>query len=93
MKMKPKHFKEFSVIVLAALKRLGGDRLLNEMEYGLLPYSPNVKDLQEFFCWYVLNGDEEALGYYTRNLANYLLLDSYIYTALKKILPTVTRRY
>ncbi len=68
------------------------DNYINAYETGKFPRSELVKDLQCRFCWDII----WSLGWYSDNfdaISKENLFDQHIYTALKKVMPTVTRRY
>jgi hypothetical protein len=61
-------------------------------ELGLFPRSELTKDLQRRFCWDVM----WATGWYGENsvaIQKENLVDEHIYTALKKCLPKLTRKF
>lgn len=92
MKMKTEHFDILKNEITDILKF--NPEIVSDYENGLFPRSDNVKDLQKRFCfdlWYAAMGRLRT-NFEVSDLYSYLN-DDHIYTALKKICPTVVRKY
>ena len=91
MKITPQDFDRLKNRIENLVETNGGwDKVTDIFETGNFPRSEKVKDLQKRFVWDLmfLCKDHEFI----RELYVYLN-DSHIETALKKICPTITRRY
>jgi len=91
MKITPKNYaylKDSIETVLADYPNV-----INEYELGQFPRSGQVKDLQRRFCFDLLFGAGVS-SWISSNLYGLNdLNDDHIYTALKAICPTLTKRY
>lgn len=77
-------------------KILGSDpELIDRYEHGQFPRSDRVKDLQRRFCFDVFyaSGVKIGDGVGTHGDIEGDYNDDHIYTALKAICPTITRRF
>ena len=79
------------------LQNDGFTEFKNKYEFGFFPNSEKVKDLQKRFCFDCLhivdNFGCQGRPRITTWLYELGLNDDHIYTALKRVLPTVTKRY
>jgi len=92
MKITPEHFETLSYKILTAYSYLGATALVRRYEAGNFPRSEKVKDLQKRFCFDVLSAADGGTAFVCDTLYPYLN-DTHIYSALKSILPTLTRKY
>ena len=98
MKVKPEHVaiikKEIQAFVanFETKTGFGMDWLVKQYETGNFPHSELTKDLNTRFCWdMVHNAHLDAFICHT--LYPYGCHDSHVTTALKSVLPKLTRRY
>lgn len=87
MKMHDKDFIELKKQINSTLDNSDRDKVIDNYETGKFYRSDRVKVLQIRFCWDLFWASNRA----SLNLD--YLLDSHIETALKKIVPTITKRY
>lgn len=93
MKIKPEHLEHMKAAIDSLLPA-DSDIMKNMIaayESGDFPRSEAVKDLQKRFCFDVLYC-ANLTTWVCDNLYSYLD-DTHIYSALKSLLPTLTKRY
>lgn len=89
MKITPDDYSKLEVAINTVLEKHNPDGALVEAyETGQFPRSEKVKDLQMRFCFDLLH----AARVDVHDMYRYLN-DDHVYTALRAICPTVTRRY
>ena len=91
MKIKPEHYEYLRAEIDSVFERYPAHRLIEEYETGQFARSDKTKDLQKRFCFDLMYGCGLS-SWICTELYPYLD-DSHIYTALKSICPTVTKRY
>jgi hypothetical protein len=91
MKMNQLHFDYIKSEIELTLEKHGKELLVTAYEQGRFPRSENTRDLQLRFCFDLLYG--AGLCQYMSDKVYPYLNDDHVYTALKKICPTVTRKY
>ena len=64
-----------------------------EYETGQFPRADRVKDLQKRFCFDLLFGAGVSQWVSQKLYSDNAMNDEHIYTALRSICPTVTKRY
>ena len=90
MKIHPGHFDALSTACNFVIASYGKDKLVAEYEDGKFARADKVKDLTMRFCFDVLHAaNVPELINEIYEYAN----DSHIFTALKRICPTVERKY
>ncbi len=89
MKMQARHYEQMKNAVDKVL--LDRPDAVSDYEQGLFARSEKVKDLQKRFCFDMLY-ISGFMRQNSRELYDYLN-DDHIYTALKRIIPKVVRRY
>ena len=90
MKITNEHLDTLKSKVLTAYTNMGGEKLVKEYEAGDFARSSKVKDLQKRFCFDVFYASG-ANEWFVEN-CGYLNSD-HLFTVLKKILPSVQRKY
>ena len=93
MKMKDKHYNHLRIqiqLMLTYALRNGLD-YIDKYQTGNFAKADRVQDLQQRFCFDMLHR-AELMPYVCEELYPYLN-DENIYTALKRILPTIERKY
>ena len=91
MKIKPEHYEMLESEINAVFERYPARRLIEEYETGQFARSEKTKDLQKRFCYDLLYG--AGLSSFVCSTLYKYLDDSHVYTALRSICPTVTKRY
>jgi hypothetical protein len=92
MKIKKEHFDHLQTRINQVLDKYNDQsQLVAEYEQGLFPRSEKTKDLQRRFCFDLLYG-AGLTKFVCDELYSYLN-DDHIYTALKAIVPSVSRNY
>ena len=92
MKIKKEHFDHLQTSINQVLDQYNDQgQLVAEYEQGLFPRSEKTKDLQRRFCFDLLYG-AGLTKFVCDELYSYLN-DDHIYTALKTIVPSVSRNY
>lgn len=91
MKIKPEHFAHIKAAIDATIAIRGESTIITTYETGKFFRADRVKNLQERFCWDMFY--EAGLTKYACDNVYSYAHDDHIYTALRKICPTVTRRY
>ena len=92
MKITKEHFDHLQVSINEILTKYNDHgQLVAEYEHGLFSRSEKTKDLQRRFCADLLYG-AGLNGFVCKELYPYLN-DDHIYTALKAIAPTLTRKF
>jgi len=92
MKIKKEHFDHLQTSINQVLDKYNDQgQLVAEYEQGLFPRSEKTKDLQRRFCFDLLYG-AGLTKFVCDELYSYLN-DDHIYTALKTIVPSVSRNY
>ncbi|MFC6441065.1 hypothetical protein [Bowmanella sp. JS7-9] len=91
MKMKPEHYAVLEKEINATLDRHGRQALIREYEHGQFARADKVKDLQMRFCFDLAYG--AGLTRFICDTLFQYLDSSHVYTALKRICPTVERKY
>jgi hypothetical protein len=92
MKIKKDHFEHLQTSINQVLAQYNDHgQLVNEYERGLFPRSEKTKDLQRRFCFDLLFG--AGLNKFVCDELYLYLNDDNIYTALKAIVPKVSRNY
>jgi hypothetical protein len=92
MKIKKEHFDHLQTGINQVLAQYNDQgQLVNEYERGLFPRSEKTKDLQRRFCFDLLFG--AGLSKFVCDELYSYLNDDHIYTALKAIVPKVSRNY
>jgi len=89
MKIKQEHFEHLKNEIESVLEKYPG--LVQEYETGNFPRSETVKDLQQRFCFDLVYG-AGLNRWISENLYPYMS-DDHLFTALKRITPTVARKY
>ena len=89
MKITPEHFEYMKSQAEAHLEKCPD--AVEMYETGKFERSDRVRDLQERFCFDLLHGSG-LTPWVCENIYPYAN-DDHIFTALKRIAPTVTRRY
>lgn len=89
LKITDKHFATLKEKIEAVLAKYPD--VVNAYEEGQFTNASKVKDLQRRFCWDLLWATTPST-WIRKELYPYLN-DTHIYSALKKICPTVTRRF
>ena len=88
MKMKAEHYQQLEMAIKDTLATHNKDnRLVDSYRKGEFHNSDKVKDLQKRFCYDVLYGS--GLSSFVCGTLYEYLNDEHIYTALKKICPSV----
>ena len=67
--------------------------IIEEYETGQFPRADRVKDLQKRFCFDLLFGAGTSRWVSQNLYIDNAMNDEHIYTALKAICPTLTKRY
>lgn len=92
MKIKQEHFDHLQTAIDQVLAQYNDKgQLVSEYERGLFPRSEKTKDLQRRFCFDLLFG--AGLTKFVCDELYPYLNDDHIYTALKAIVPKVSRNY
>ncbi len=91
MKIVQAHFKHMEAEINKVLTQYGQDNLVKEYEQGSFSRSNRTKDLQKRFCFDLAYG-AGLNKFFSQTLYEYAN-DDHIYTALKRICPTVTRKF
>lgn len=92
MKIKKEHFDHLQTSINQVLAQYNNKgQLVAEYEQGLFPRSEKTKDLQKRFCFDLLYG--AGLNKFVCDELYAYLHDDHIYTALKAITPTLTRKF
>ena len=92
MKIKKEHFDHLQTSINQVLAQYNDQgQLVAEYERGLFPRSEKTKDLQRRFCFDLLFG--AGLNKFVCDELYPYLNDDHIYTALKAIVPEVSRNY
>jgi hypothetical protein len=92
MKIKQEHFDHLQTSIDQVLAQYNDQgQLVSEYERGLFPRSEKTKDLQRRFCFDLLFG--AGLNKFVCDELYSYLDDDHIYTALKAIVPKVSRNY
>jgi len=89
MKIKHKHFEHLKGEIESVLEKYPG--LVQEYETGNFPRSESTKNLQQRFCFDLAYGAGLS-RWISDNLYPYMN-DNDLFTALKRIAPTVERKY
>ena len=89
MKIKQEHFEYLKNEIESALEKY--PNLVQEYETGNFPRSESTKNLQQRFCFDLAYGAglDRCIS---ENLYPYMN-DDHLFTALKRIAPTVARKY
>ena len=88
MKITTKHFNHIKTEIEKVL--VNYPNLVSEYETGNFPRSEKVKDLQKRFCFDLMYG--AGLNKFVCSELYSYLNDDHIYTALKKICPTLNKQ-
>lgn len=92
MKIKKEHFDHLQTSIDQVLAQYNNQgQLVSEYERGLFHRSEKTKDLQRRFCFDLLFG--AGLNKFVCDELYPYLNDDHIYTALKAIVPKVSRNY
>ena len=92
MKITQEHFDRLQASINEILIKYNDNgQLVAEYEQGLFPRSEKTKDLQKRFCFDLLYG--AGLNKFVCDELYPYLQDDHIYTALKAITPTLTRKF
>ena len=92
MKIKKEHFDHLQTNINQVLAQYNDQgQLVSEYEQGLFPRSEKTKDLQRRFCFDLLFG--AGLNKFVCDELYSYLNDDHIFTALKAIVPKVSRNY
>ena len=89
MKIKNEHFEHLKGEIESLLEKYPG--IVYEYQTGNFPRSDKVKNLQKRFCFDIVYGAGLS-KWVSDNLYPYMN-DDHLYTALKRIVPTVERKY
>jgi len=92
MKITNADFLDLKTKLNATLDKVGREKTIEAYESGNFPRSEFVKDLQTRFCFDVYHACYRENDGLMDKLYAYLN-DDHIYTALKAILPAITRKY
>jgi hypothetical protein len=91
MKITKEHYSKLESIIKEIIDNSGGiNFVVEQYETGKFARSEKVKDLQTRFVWDVYSTSKD---WDFKNALYDYLNDSHIETALKRILPKVTRKY
>ena len=90
MKIKTQHFDELKSHIQEKFKTVILSDLIDAYEKGNFQRSDKVQDLQKRFCFDVLYSSVPSS--FISVLYEYLN-DAHIYTALKKICPSIVKKY
>tara|TARA_R110000751_G_scaffold33085_1_gene82707 strand:+ start:229 stop:525 length:297 start_codon:yes stop_codon:yes gene_type:complete len=91
MKIKAEHLEYLKQEIKIFTDREGMSNLVREYETGDFCRSDKVKDLQRRFCFDLFY--YAGLSKWACDTLYQYLDDTHLYTALRAILPTVTRKY
>ena len=91
LKIRDEHFAHLKSEIDSVLERYGFENLKEEYETGNFPRSEKVKDLNKRFCFDMLFG--AGLNSWVCDELYPYMSDEHVYSALKKIIPTIERRY
>ena len=92
MKMKKEHYDHLNKEITTILNKYNDKgQLIHEYEDGQFARSKDVKDLNKRWCFDLLYG--AGLTTYACDVLYPYLNDDTIYTALKRICPTLARKY
>lgn len=91
MKIKPDHFAHIKAAIDTTIAKHGENAIIAAYEHGEFPRAEQVKDLQRRLCFDLLYASG-LTPWVCDNVYSYVN-DEHLFTALKKICPTVTRRY
>ena len=89
MKIKQSHYDHMKAEINAVLAKYPS--IVSEYEAGNFPRADKVKDLQRRFCFDLSHG--AGLNRFISTVLYEYMNDNHVYTALKRICPTVTRNY
>ena len=89
MKIRQEHLNTLKINIDELLAKYPS--LVDEYEQGQFPRADKVKDLQKRFCFDLLYG--AGLNSWVCDELYPYLNDSHLYTALKAVCPTVTKKY
>ena len=87
MKMKPEHYQHLQTQINDVVARYGESELIEAYQSGQFPRADKVKNLQKRFCFDLLLATNQTRWIFD-NLYDYLT-DDHIYTALKRMCPTI----
>lgn len=91
MKIKPEHFAHIKAAIDTTIAKHGEAAIIAAYETGNIPRADKVKNLQERLCFDLLHYSG-LTPWVCDNIYTYAN-DDHLFTALRKICPTVTRRY
>ena len=91
MKIKPEHYAHIKAAIGATITKHGESTIIAVYENGEFARAEQVKDLQRRLCFDLLFAS--GLNSWACDNVYTYANDDHLFTALKKICPTVTRRY